>query len=765
MTRKRYVTSEAMQAGKNSDTADTMDSRTSAIGKRKRAAENISKEDSDSTVSSDSIDRNQAKRARNDDAAKADSSNSDKEVSSRDVFADKSLNVNSQADPSAPAISWNKGVQPALRTSFGKAAAMPKTTTPTPAPAQSTSSANESKEDTGKSGVTKRITRSAAASEKAESSKKTKKEKKKESKGPSKSISSQHTFGDDAQLSFKNNIIPYYGPASKSATSVKMVIRDIFIPTLLKQNIKQLEDLDETKLAAYCIEFVKKEHEFFHDPQLVEAGLKTIELQDFAGFCKNQIKKAKLSHEYLKHMKIKTKVAKREEKRAEKEAEKKAKAHLKENTHLAAEEEDGEIVEPVPAPDKNKPADPEAVDRSSVTAPMVAEKAEHVEASRDGFAEDSEMTSSEELQVSKYYPGISLDTSLCLVCRETGHTLNECPHLTCSHCSAYDLHFAYACPKNFLCTKCRERGHRASECPEKLAKKVAEGVVCDICASIRHVEEHCPYLWRDFKPDRLPSIKKIQSMILDCYSCGAVNQHNGNECGLRPNQQPYGGQTWSVENYNLYWEGGNLQPRSNGLPPRNGGMGMSIKGLAKQQPTYVEDSSDDGNFINPPVAKRPQQQKPKMSVRLEDRITGGPNLSLPQYSQQPMSRRDYQNAMDNAPRYNGPSAINYNPGQPRLSDFDDEFSYQDDRQNDRRDDYRQGGGGYRAAANGQGNGLPNRPAPRQNNQNQNQGSRPLGGGGRNGGGGGQNRGGGGRPGRGGRGGGRGGGGKPSRGKR
>lgn len=690
-----------MEADKNSDTAD---SRTSAVGKRKRAAEQISREDSPDTDSSRSsspaTDRSQAKKAKLNDGVNESTTQSEtviktEDIKSEDVSGDEVLNVSSQADPPKAAVTWNKGVVPTLRTSFGK----------TPIASKAPAMKSEPNQSTESNDVLVQNTATDEPSAAAASGSDTKTKAKKKKKEPVKtSIPSKLSFGEGKDSVYNLEANFTFCPSHKPTSWVKDVIRDSFIPELLKQNYANVKNLDEKKLANICGEFVMKENQLFSSPQLVEIGIKTMDSEDFPGYCKNQIKKAKLAANEEK------KKADEQQRKAERKKMSKERKNKLAQAEKEKEKEEGEVEEPMLG--KQESIKVEEAEPVRVPVPAASENAVQVDVVAEGPAlavippQTSEATPEEQADIVKYFPGIPPDVIVCLVCRDVGHTIQDCPHLTCEHCSAVNLHFSFACPKNFLCTKCRERGHSAKECSEKLQRSIADGVVCDICASVRHVEEHCPFLWRSFKPEKLSTIKKLDNMLVDCWSCGALG-HSGAECGLRPNQMPYGGQTWSEENRNRYWTG---QVLNGSASQKNGKMGMSIKGSAKQNAIYLGDSSEDEGLIRPPVSKSQPKPKPQVKMRLEDRITGGPNLNLPQYSQQPMSQRDYQNAMDNAPRYNGPAALSYNPGQPRLSDFDDKFSFQGER-----DDYRggyNGGGGFRPT------NLPNRPAPRQNANNQ-----------------------------------------------
>ena len=122
-------------------------------------------------------------------------------------------------------------------------------------------------------------------------------------------------------------------------------------------------------------------------------------------------------------------------------------------------------------------------------------------------------------------------------------------------------------------------------------------------------------LWRSYDPDNLATVKKVQSMLVDCYACGALN-HFGTECGLRGGRMPYGGQSWTTENRLRYLIGGNGGSKAGG---------MSIKGMARNDPVNISDSEDEG-FIRPKVAPPPPKH-----LKFADRVTM-PNPPPPQRS-------------------------------------------------------------------------------------------------------------------------------------
>ncbi|KFY18455.1 hypothetical protein V493_08600 [Pseudogymnoascus sp. VKM F-4281 (FW-2241)] len=217
--------------------------------------------------------------------------------------------------------------------------------------------------------------------------------------------------------------------------------------------------------------------------------------------------------------------------------------------------------------------------------------------------------------INRYYPGLPRGTVRCFTCGSNGHLAASCPQLNCSSCGLHGIHFTNSCPKTIRCTKCYQRGHQKPACPEKLGLTEFEDETCDICGSAHHTEQSCHFLWRSFKPD-LGSVRKVRSLLADCYNCGA-DGHYGPECALSRSASLTGGYTWSMANRDRYVDSKTSLPAiSNGshyLPakPQNG---FSIKGSAKSNPVMLVDS-DEEEFIRPKIA--PPQ--PKGHIRFTGR--------------------------------------------------------------------------------------------------------------------------------------------------
>jgi hypothetical protein len=248
------------------------------------------------------------------------------------------------------------------------------------------------------------------------------------------------------------------------------------------------------------------------------------------------------------------------------------------------------------------------------------------------------VSASEAMLIKKYFPGIPGDSfsTRCLVCAEAGHLTAACPALICGICQAHGDHFTSSCPQAQLCAKCRQPGHQKSACPEKLSATKGEGAVCAYCGSARHTEQACHYIWRSFKPDA-KSIKRTNGMLMYCYSCGS-EQHFGPECGLYTAPSLSGNITWSVSNMMQYVTDSNALLRASGTsqnsqPAQTAKRDFTIKGRARTDPISL-DSEDDTPFIRPKVEAPP----PRGSIRVNDYRP--PDDRSERYAPRPPARSD-----------------------------------------------------------------------------------------------------------------------------
>ncbi|PSS20355.1 hypothetical protein M430DRAFT_41672 [Amorphotheca resinae ATCC 22711] len=250
----------------------------------------------------------------------------------------------------------------------------------------------------------------------------------------------------------------------------------------------------------------------------------------------------------------------------------------------------------------------------------------------------------------KYFPSRagSATAPRCLSCASSGHKTYDCPALTCNICGGG--HSKFTCPENQRCGKCRLKGHQTAECPEKLFATKAETGGCEICQSQDHLETACHFIWRSFAP-RPEEIRTVRYIPIYCYVCGA-NGHYGPECGLHRGKILSGGVTWSKSNLQKY-----LDPASNdraiaagtdySLPslPRKG---FSIKGIAND-PITLDDSDDDPNFI------RPKVNRPSTNSQRGGTIRFAPNSMV---NQVPSTEPSYQRP-SNPPRQARPQFGGY----------------------------------------------------------------------------------------------------------
>lgn len=605
-----------------------------------------------------------------------------------------------------------------------------------------------------------------------------------------------------------------HGAAKKQKTKhwIRREVQNRFVPYLLTYNVDILDKFDEDKMVKVLSSFI--DHQPLYDDYARSEGHKIIEDKSFRGYCRNQLKAAR----------TKKKADKKQHKGQETSETANSFGKLVASTDVSnaasdideeeLEEDDeddemdisivesnesGEIEDDVTdASESSQSKANSAGDQASAAGKAGRSRSEseasysphpvdevlesRLNADRESHSEFrvdlpttetkmppvaglKQQTLTVLAEVQKYYPGLATEQPHCLTCGEDGHVAAFCPRLSCKTCGERGVHFTYACPQNIVCAKCREKGHTVANCPEKLARSVSDGVVCEICSSTKHIGDNCHLLWRSYNPDTL-AIKKVPYMLIDCYSCGALN-HFGTECGLRGTRMPYAGQTWTAENRERYLEGNDSGSKDFPMRTKNG---MSIRGMARNEPISISDSEEE-TFIRPKVVPQPQ----KTHLRFSDRVSlpNAPprNNNLPMYAQQPPPppRQDWA-AVNGNGAYETFSSRN---GMDYADDFRDNDDFHSFRGRDHDDLYRSSGRQnepFRAANNGNngriggGGGVRNAtsdpfPARPQRNggPSPGRGGRPPQNSGRGGGAGGRGRGG--APGgRGGRGGGAGGGG-------
>ncbi|KAG9233900.1 hypothetical protein BJ875DRAFT_441795 [Amylocarpus encephaloides] len=223
-----------------------------------------------------------------------------------------------------------------------------------------------------------------------------------------------------------------------------------------------------------------------------------------------------------------------------------------------------------------------------------------------GANEDFDPAEDPEFQ-QKYFPGGSSGTR-CLSCGGKGHSTTGCSVLDCGNCGAKGTHSSFTCPLKQRCNKCFKRGHQALKCTEKLAATNVEAGNCEICNSGYHLEKDCHFIWRSFTPKE-DEVQTVSHIPIHCYTCGGTG-HFGPECGLYKRKLLSGGYTWSMENLRKY-----VDPRSQNRAVSAGvdySIGesrprqFSIKGKGKENDPFTMDDSDgEDDFIRPKINKAP----------------------------------------------------------------------------------------------------------------------------------------------------------------
>ncbi|KAI0879125.1 hypothetical protein GGS24DRAFT_280139 [Hypoxylon argillaceum] len=238
----------------------------------------------------------------------------------------------------------------------------------------------------------------------------------------------------------------------------------------------------------------------------------------------------------------------------------------------------------------------------------------------------SRLDHEEELRLqAKYFPGADEPSQYCLSCSGIGHTMQDCPELTCRFCESKS-HASFGCPTRRRCDKCRQIGHSVDACQEKLSLAADELDGCAFCGA-DHQDRECFEIWRSFKPSEL-NMKKVKSIPAFCYVCGGEN-HFGPECSLSGNAgKVTDDTTWSKANRDLYtdiesedvaiaWSDVNLSE-----PARE----FHIPGRAtRTSHTYfVSSDESEEDLIHAPV-KKPQN---RVEIRIASNIgtTNGNSL-------------------------------------------------------------------------------------------------------------------------------------------
>lgn len=210
----------------------------------------------------------------------------------------------------------------------------------------------------------------------------------------------------------------------------------------------------------------------------------------------------------------------------------------------------------------------------------------------------------------RYFPGVSDDADFCLACASHGHRANDCPMSTCKFCQ--DDHYFYECPSRQRCLKCKQLGHAKATCPEKLVMASGEGLEeCAFCAG-QHHEDWCTDVWQSYRPDA--ETKKVKSLPVSCYSCGAEG-HYGGDCGLTYSQIPPTSETWTSVSLARYVDPESSEVALAFRSPQSAPEDSSLphiagRSIVPQRHVVYEsaddDDDDDVKFSHAPV-QRPQR--------------------------------------------------------------------------------------------------------------------------------------------------------------
>ncbi|OBT47369.1 hypothetical protein VE00_02093 [Pseudogymnoascus sp. WSF 3629] len=627
-------------------TDDASDSRTSSVGRKRTLQQSVGNA-AEVTAQSPASDSDGGQPSGRANKRAKPNSNGSAENDSIPAVTDNSASaadvpVEKPKDTTTAAMSWNKGVQATVRTSLGggakaaKKAALdskplaaenkqgeePPVTVETSAPGP-----DVSHDKTKRAKMTRAQRRALSALDVATG---------KPAKTANSNVpenSNQKSIDGTAPEITKGSGLALPSPnerraREKPAGYITRDLRTNFVYELLIRNSNVVSKMDVDSMVAACDEYMNKHY------SKIEKKYGAVQLKDesFLGFCRNRLKEAKAgTGPTSKPVSAASSVNGRSL----------GDISTTDSTAALAVHGQGSAVE-----HSTIPNDGDQKERPAAVVSLISEVAEDddeyspepepmVLASSGGAREtDQVLSETEAALINKYYPGLPRGTIRCLTCGNNGHLAASCPQLKCSTCGVHGVHFTNSCPKTIRCSKCHQRGHQKPACPEKLALTESEGETCDICGSGHHTENSCHFLWRSFKPD-LGSVRKVRSLLADCYNCGA-DGHYGPECALSRSASLTGGYTWSMANRDRYVDHKMSMPAiSNGrdyLPakPQNG---FSIKGSAKSNPVTLDDS-DEEDFIRAKIA--PPQ--PKNHIR----FTGGRQPLEERYQPQPPPPSSYR---------------------------------------------------------------------------------------------------------------------------
>ena len=521
-----------------SSTPEEIDSRTSSVG-RKRSSAQISQTPSGASSpgeSSGSKSRHQRRRDKSragrklarqaarergegyvplnkrQKAESGDDSSQDEDTASNDIAA-------------SGAVSWNKGAQPTLRTSFGAKATgvlkgSKKADTSEEAPSSQIEQKDESRDEIEQKNLAKNV----------RECKKARKAALRGEMGPPKPTQKLNVGGEGKdEIWVKYCLVHNPRTQNEGKTKTKNWIRrelqNRFVPNFLASNKDVLEKLDEDMLRQVLSVYI--DHQPLYDEHAKEAGRKFIEEKSFQGFCKNQLKAARTA---LKAKKAQHKGQDLDAMATENPFGKLVSSADVSNAVSDIDEndfdEDDEDDEMDISIDTKESADIEndvtyGSDSARSRAQSTGAKSSSAGRSRadsEGSCEPHPVDAAIEsrlsgttapafigepdqeflipttpppeskpktlppvaglpqqeiialAEVQRYYPGLASGQPHCLTCNISGHLAAFCPKLTCETCSLRGEHFTYACPRNIVCSRCREKGHRIEDCTEKLAR-------------------------------------------------------------------------------------------------------------------------------------------------------------------------------------------------------------------------------------------------------------------------------------------------------
>lgn len=298
-------------------------------------------------------------------------------------------------------------------------------------------------------------------------------------------------------------------------------------------------------------------------------------------------------------------------------------------------------------PTRTTPSEGEiqSVSHSSVDSSDVEYEPPEVDASNDSLPPlnlsgpcrlyISDLTEAERQTQNFYWNADSSNDSVhCMICSLEGHMEESCPSRVCRHCKAQDIHFAAACPLVVKCRKCREPGHSEATCSSMLIRSAADGFFCDYCKKKGHPEDKCWRVWSTYVPEDIVEPKKIATLNVSCYYCGAAD-HFGDDCPLDRRRKVGDRRAFSAKEAERYSIDGNWFPMTSkprnppvrGMAEKNrGNAGYSIKGRGKSNAAFdtrdYEEDEEDGlgrhprnsneSRVSHPLPSKPQSKVPAM---------------------------------------------------------------------------------------------------------------------------------------------------------